>query len=166
MKLGLNLYSDELGFEVHLTDGVLHLINAHRQFLDTKKAEACGIIIGEIRSKSLRVIDISPPADDDERTVYSFYRKSKKHQDYLNKMHEISNGVLQYIGEWHTHPELKPRPSNCDYNGWSKLIGNEKFNQLPKLVWIAGNYHFKEDWFNLIVDKRYYALRIQEDSII
>ncbi len=49
------------------------------------------------------------------------------------------NGILQYIGEWHTHPEPQPRPSNCDYQGWSQLLSNGKFNELPKLLWIAGN---------------------------
>lgn len=161
-KLGLSLYSDELGFEVYLTDGVLHLINEYRQFLGAKNAEACGIIIGEIRSKSLRVIDISLPADDDERTIYSFFRKSRKHQNYLNNLHEISDGTLQYIGEWHTHPEPKPHPSNSDYNGWSKLINTKQFNEHPKLLWIAGNSNFTKDWFNLIVNKKYYNLQVNE----
>ncbi|AUT32464.1 TPA: peptidase [Acinetobacter nosocomialis] len=166
MKLGLHLYSDELRFEVHLTDSALHLIHLHRQFADAQKAEACGIIIGEIRSKSLRVIDISSPADDDERTIYSFHRKSTKHQSYLNKVHEISNGILQYIGEWHTHPEPQPRPSNCDYQGWSQLISNGKFNELPKLLWIAGNKSYKEDWFSLLLNKKYYALRVYEGDTL
>ncbi|WP_110975951.1 Mov34/MPN/PAD-1 family protein [Acinetobacter sp. WCHAc060042] len=164
--MGLHLYSEELRFEVYLTDSALHLIHLHRQYADTKKAEACGIIIGEIRSKSLRVIDISPPAEDDERSIYSFYRKSKNHQIYLNKVHDISNGVLQYIGEWHTHPEVQPRPSNCDYKGWSQLMFNEQFNELPKLLWIASNKSYKDDWFNLLVNKKYYALRICEGGVI
>lgn len=164
--MGLRLYSDELGFEVYLTDSALHLIYIHRQFVGTRNAEACGIIIGEIRSTSLRVINISPPADDDERTIYSFHRKSDKHQKYLNELHEISNGVLQYIGEWHTHPEPKPKPSNCDYKGWEKLITNAKFNELPKLLWIAGNKSHEQDWFNLLVNKKYYALRVCEEISI
>lgn len=164
--MGLHLYCDELKFEVHLTDSALHLIHFHRQYVGTKQAEACGIIIGEIRSNSLRVIDISPPAEDDERSIYSFYRKSKKHQIYLNKVHGMSNGVLQYIGEWHTHPEAQPRPSNCDYEGWSQLMLNETFNELPKLLWIAGNQSYKEDWFNLLVNKKYYVLRIYEGGVI
>ncbi|HCA5258669.1 Mov34/MPN/PAD-1 family protein [Acinetobacter vivianii] len=162
--MGLHLYSHELGFEVFLTDRALHLIHLHRQFHGTRKTEACGIIIGEIRSKSLRVIDISPPADDDERSIYSFFRKSRNHQKYLNKMHEISEGVLQYIGEWHTHPEPYPRPSICDYNGWNQLIGSEDFNQTPKLLWIGSNKSYSEDWFNLIVNKKYYTLKIREDN--
>ncbi|RQL70933.1 hypothetical protein BJI62_20455 [Acinetobacter pittii] len=72
----------------------------------------------------------------------------------LNKVHEISNGILQYIGEWHTHPEPQPRPSNCDYQGWSQLISNGKFNELPKLLWIAGNKSYKEDWFSLLLNKK------------
>lgn len=164
--MGLHLISDELGVEVHLTDGVLHFIDNYRQHLGASKSEACGIIIGELRTSSLRVIDISPPADDDERTVNSFHRKSNSHQNYLNQLHEISNGILQYIGEWHTHPEPKPTPSPRDYSGWSKLMKNENFNQHPKLLWIAGNTVLENDWFKLIVDKKYYALRVCEGVVI
>ena len=93
-------------------------------------------------------------------------RISKHHQKVVDDAFKKSNGEWHYLGEWHTHPEAQPRPSNCDYKGWSQLIGNEKFNELPKLLWIAGNKSYKEDWFNLLVNKKYYALRIYEDNTI
>ncbi len=66
----------------------------------------------------------------------------------------------------HTHPEPQPRPSNCDYQGWSQLISNGKFNELPKLLWIAGNKSYKEDWFSLLLNKKYYALRVYEGDTL
>ncbi|WP_161511946.1 Mov34/MPN/PAD-1 family protein [Acinetobacter pittii] len=157
--MSLDLYSEELDYEVHLTESALHTISLHRKLLQEHKPESCGIIIGEIREKSLTVIDISTPAHDDIRTRVSFHRKSSHHQLYLNKIHEISDGQLQYIGEWHTHPEPTPTPSFADYQGWNKLIHNPEFNLFPKLIWIAGNNNATADWFCLINNKKYYILQ-------
>lgn len=158
--MSLYLICEELEFEVYLSDGVLHFINQYRQKYGTLIPESCGIIIGEIRSKSLRVLNISPPAIDDIRTRNTFLRKSGRHQRYLNNWHTKSNGVLRYIGEWHTHPEPNPRPSSSDFQGWSELMTNNDFNVHPKLLWIASNSSYINDWFNLVVNKKYYNLNV------
>ena len=48
-------------------------------------------------------------------------------------MWAASNGTVTYIGEWHTHPELTPNPSQIDLNSWKNLLP-----QRPMVLLIQG----------------------------
>lgn len=78
------------------------------------KPEAGGILVGFRRKPHLEVVDVSTPAFLDKRTRTGFNRRDGKHQRFAKKCWKESNGYIDYLGEWHTHPEHHPTPSSLD----------------------------------------------------
>lgn len=148
----------ELDYFIRIDHSVLETISYYRQSRSHSRPEGCGIIIGEVRDKSLWVKDISRPCISDIRSNYRFLRTVDGHQLFLNNLHDISGGYLRYIGEWHTHPELYPKPSNADYLGWSVLVSDTDFSSNYKLFWIASSECYANDWLQLVFGGQYYPL--------
>lgn len=100
---------------------------------DTKKKnEAGGIILGEVREDgSVYVNNISIPNIFDKANRYNFERDLTAAQIIVN--HEFANSGRQciYLGEWHTHPERKPKASGQDKwmikDQFEKGVLNEPF---------------------------------------
>lgn len=42
---------------------------------------------------------------------------------------------MDYVGEWHTHPECNPTPSTIDMRGWTQASSTRK---APMLFVIVG----------------------------
>src|SRR5690606_25618266 len=99
--------------------------------------------LGEIRGDHIIITNLSTPFPTDRRTPVGYYRDPLGHQQLVNHYHKISSGEVQYIGEWHTHPQLNATPSLTDYIEWTKtmeLPGN-KFKKM--VFFIAG---LDKDW--------------------
>jgi integrative and conjugative element protein (TIGR02256 family) len=47
----------------------------------------------------------------------------------------ISDETMDYIGEWHTHPESNPQPSTLDLDEWRKICARR---QDPMVFLIQG----------------------------
>ncbi|WP_416188029.1 Mov34/MPN/PAD-1 family protein [Clostridium perfringens] len=107
-------YKLKENIELIVADKVIDKINNYRQINGEK--EAGGILLGRIKSDYSRYIleDISEPCNKDKRFKYSFVRNKDKAQKIINDAFYNSNGIMQYLGEWHTHPECNPKPSFCD----------------------------------------------------
>lgn len=111
---------------------VLDKMKKHAQKLEND-FEAGGLIIGALRQKKeerfllnspphIEITDISEPGLKDLRTRFSFVRKGKHHRLLVNKAKTISNNNIDYLGEWHTHPEANPFPSSIDIFHWKKNL--------------------------------------------
>ncbi len=111
------------GVIVHVMKNVLEKWNKHRQN-DTIKPEACGIIIGYSDMDNMRVwiCDISEPGEKDIRKRTYFKIRDAIHLMLLKKHYTQTNGQLNFIGTWHSHPEDSPIPSYDDKDGWDKNI--------------------------------------------
>ncbi|WP_345860574.1 Mov34/MPN/PAD-1 family protein [Shewanella algae] len=96
--------------------------------------EAAGVLIGERRAGNLVVCEVTEPGKGDKRSRHSVDRRGPHHQQAVDQAFERSNGTLQYLGEWHTHPEDYPTPSPKDYNSWGKGLNFED----PMIVLIIG----------------------------
>lgn len=91
----------------------IHKMLAFRQ--DTlAKREAGGILVGFRRKPHLEIVDVTTPAFLDKRSRMGFDRRDGNHQRFARKCWKQSNGYIDYLGEWHTHPERYPRPSPLD----------------------------------------------------
>lgn len=101
---------------VILTDRVMDKLNKYRQL--EGMSEAGGILLGKIKTDYSEYIieDISEPSKMDKRSRFSFVRNRKSAQRIINKSFKESNGIIQYLGEWHTHPQINPFPSPIDKN--------------------------------------------------
>lgn len=97
--------------------------------------EAGGILLGRITEdlSKYEIIDISEPCSKDIRKRFSFVRNKNKAQKIINKAFKESNGIVRYMGEWHTHPELYPNPSSVDL----ELINDcSTFKHAPNMIFL------------------------------
>lgn len=97
-----------------ITDLALEKFNKYRQ--RDGMDEAGGILLGKIKNDYSEYIieDISEPSCEDKSSKYSFVRSKNSAQKVINKAFCASNGIIQYLGEWHTHPQYNPNPSITD----------------------------------------------------
>ncbi len=114
-------YTDDNGHLVVIMPGVVERLLSYRQ-LSPASLEAAGVLIGERRENHVVIHAISEPGPGDVRTRFTVVRKGPHHQAMINELYLKSGGTMNYLGEWHTHPERFPVPSNTDKSGWQKEI--------------------------------------------
>lgn len=121
-----------------ISDNVINKINKYRQL--ENMYEAGGILLGKVKLdySEYEIVDISEPCSKDKRSKYGFIRNKENAQKIINEAFEKSNGVIQYMGEWHTHPELNPIPSNTDKKLLDECFKNKN---IPRKIFmlILGN---------------------------
>lgn len=103
--------------------------------------ETGGIFVGsyDLSKNILYVVDtiFSPP--DSEEWPCAYIRGSKNLKDKIERIHEITAGNLEYVGEWHSHPDgCSCDPSNDDKLFLDWLAGYMRNDGLPALMLIAG----------------------------
>lgn len=135
----------ESGRIVLLQKAILPFFDMYRQ-ADRKSLEAGGILLGYRRDPHLEVIQITEPGYGDVRERYYFDRRDLSHQRNAIKAWRNSGRFIDYVGEWHTHPEPSPAPSNFDLQQW--YLSRKKTNIDPMLELIIGT---EEIWVGLVM---------------
>lgn len=116
-------YIDDNGHLVVIMPKVIEKLQSYRQ-LSPVSREAAGVLIGERRENHIVIHAISEPGQGDIRSRFTAVRKSPHHQELVNELHRTSDGTMNYVGEWHTHPEKFPAPSGIDKSSWYKDINS------------------------------------------
>ncbi|MCP2223558.1 MULTISPECIES: Mov34/MPN/PAD-1 family protein [Bradyrhizobium] len=96
--------------------------------------EAGGILLGHYRGPHVEVLRCTTPMPEDRRTRFGFVRQDKGHQEIATKEWFKSGGSVNFVGEWHTHPERHPTPSWIDRRTWRKQLGRHKPNPLVFII--------------------------------
>ncbi|SPS03063.1 Mov34/MPN/PAD-1 family protein [Cupriavidus taiwanensis] len=91
------------------------------------KPESGGILLGYRRDRHLHIVDATVPQTADRRTLFQFWRRDRRHQEAATKLWGETNETGDYLGEWHTHPEIQPMPSGLDLAEWRKICKNRVF---------------------------------------
>jgi integrative and conjugative element protein (TIGR02256 family) len=99
--------------------------------------EAGGILLGHVRGKHLEILEATKPTSQDRRLKYFFERMIHGHKSVAERRWRESNGLVRYIGEWHTHPQNLPTPSGMDVNEW-KDLAQGRSDRRPLLAVIVG----------------------------
>jgi integrative and conjugative element protein (TIGR02256 family) len=96
---------------------------------DNLKEEAGGVLLGRFIafSKDIVIDEVTEPILEDHKSRHSFIR-NKKHQETVERLWRKSNGTVNYLGEWHTHPEAYPSPSNKDLKSWKEKLKSATFS--------------------------------------
>lgn len=124
---------DDDGF-VLIEERVLQVFARHRQ-LHHGAPESGGILLGYRRGSHLHVTEATAPLVPDHASRAHFFRSAAPHQQAALSRWRESGGTIDYLGEWHTHPEHSPSPSTIDTNGWQRICSKRK---TPMLFVIAG----------------------------
>ncbi len=100
---------------------VFDTIKRHRQHSYTS-AEAGGILLGYRRGVHLHLVHATEPGKKDCMTRTSFRREGSSHAAHALELWRTSDHEIDYVGEWHTHPEINPQPSAIDRRAWKEIL--------------------------------------------
>ena len=111
------------GIKLIINQEVIDEINKYRQINNNN--ESGGVLLGkkELNNDTYVISNITVPYIYDNSSKTSFIRNKDYTQQQINEIWEASNGIVNYIGEWHTHSVKDPIPSTTD---------NSLINQLYK----------------------------------
>ena len=132
-------FLDGDGRQILLGKAALETIRRHIQ-LDGDSKEAGGILLGRFIKESQNIVvdEATEPTETDKRGRFFFKRGRTKHQQRINEVWKTSKGTLNYLGEWHSHPEDGPSPSGQDLKNWKRIVHSAKYEQNELLFVIAG----------------------------
>ena len=135
----LVLLHRESGARLKLPAAVLARLRRFGQ-ASSQALEAGGVLIGRRIDGSLdAIIDtITRPCATDRRTRTSFYRSAPHHQRLVEQAWRRSNGMLGYLGEWHTHPEPRPTASSVDLRDWRRRLREDVVDAADVYFLIVG----------------------------
>ncbi|HYF66629.1 MAG TPA: Mov34/MPN/PAD-1 family protein [Ohtaekwangia sp.] len=82
--------------------------------LKFKKLETGGVLSGYYEKDFLIIDSVSGPGPNAHHQVDEFIIDKEYMDLYLDQQYRDSDGQNIYIGEWHTHPQEAPAPSEQD----------------------------------------------------
>lgn len=97
--------------------------------------ETGGILFGKI-SQNRKTIFIEKVVTIKGKKLFSlaYIRDGKKAQKVIDSLWKETRGELNYLGEWHTHPNIPPIPSQRDKNTIIELTAEKKSNYFPYTI--------------------------------
>jgi len=124
-------------FRVAVASEAIHQMAAFCQH-HPKSREACGILLGYEWDHALTVVAATPPQRSDSRHRCGYIRDIAGHVAVGMELWHKSGGTIGYLGEWHTHPQRIPHPSNKDFREANKIAQK---NQSQVVSVILGTTH-------------------------
>lgn len=117
-----------------LEESVLDHMARHRQ-LSWYSREAGGQLFGLITPSDVVISAAAGPYQGDQRSRSSYRSNVKAAQNAID-LH-AKNGLF-YLGEWHTHPEERPKASNADQDAMRLLRNASETRSNALLMVIQG----------------------------
>ena len=107
---------------IEIDDHVLEILRKHTQYSGMN--EAGGILLGKyIPEKEYYYITMATePTEKDSAGPLWFIRNHVIAQERINEQWNDTDGIINYLGEWHTHPWQSPKPSIVDRNLLKKIV--------------------------------------------
>lgn len=130
----------ESGQFLTLEQSVLDHFVKWRQ-LDPKMPEAGGQLFGAVEGQCIKVKLATGPRRSDRRGRFFFIA------DRLAERREIGTlykSGLHYFGDWHTHPQSIPTPSDTDLSSMAELFARSKHELNAFLMVIVGTAEFPD----------------------
>lgn len=110
--------------KIHISENVKRVLKKYSRQTIKNYKEYGGILLGRVSDNGSVFIDIATiPNKLDISKSLSFLRNSKSSQVIIERLWKKSNGVINYLGEWHTHPFSSNIPSIYD-----KLMLNDSLS--------------------------------------
>ena len=121
----MNVSIENISIEIE--DNVLNVLRKYEQTIGMY--EAGGILLGGYIPQENKYIitAATEPSIHDKRGLLFFVRNRKKSQTIINECWHQSGGLINYLGEWHTHACKWPVPSFPDRQ-LLRMIAKDKSN--------------------------------------
>lgn len=66
------------------------------------------------------------PGPGDKLNRTAFWRRDPSHQRIARKVWAASGETPDYLGDWHSHPQVQPTPSGTDLPEWQKILSGRE----------------------------------------
>ena len=119
---------------LYIEDDILASMKKH--YCTNEPKEGGGILLGKVSidEKNIYITELYQiESSKSDNTHYE--RNATVAQEIINNRWKASSGVINYLGEWHTHPKMIAVPSNTDINSM-KLISKSIQAVIPYIFLI------------------------------
>lgn len=132
----LHAHNDQ-SWEIRVADQVKQQILG--LVAESGRNETGGILIGRADSarKLIHVTKALPPPPDSQSTPYMFVRGIRDVWDSVRHIQSVTGGLLDYVGEWHSHPTGGGQMSYKDKEAARQLQSVLKPAGMPVHIMIA-----------------------------
>ena len=103
--------------------------------------ETGGVLVGsfDLEREIIYIVDTLPSPPDSEEKTDLYIRGFKGLRDAVESATSSTGGMLEYIGEWHSHPRgASTRPSEYDLAAFDWLTAHMSNDGLPAVMMIVG----------------------------
>lgn len=125
---------------VKYDSGITDKIKAQR--LAALPNETGGSLLGitDLKTKTIILVDTLPPPPDSESSPTHFIRGKEGQLEALKKVHGLTAGIVDYVGDWHSHPNgCSVQPSTDDRVLFATLISRMQVEGLPAVMLIVSD---------------------------
>lgn len=88
------------------------------------------------------------------RSRFGLQRLDPIHQQTAFKLWERTRQTADYIGDWHTHPQVQPSPSSMDRREWGKITRAKSTSMIFAILGL-------QDWWIGIGQRKRLAIATQ-----
>lgn len=136
------------GQTLEFTPAVLTVFQNFRQ-RHVWQLEAGGQLFAEMTAAGPRVVMASTPKRADRRSRFGFVPHRPTEQREIES--HFQSG-LQYVGDWHTHPEDSPRPSGTDVANINECFRQSRHDLAGFVLTIVGRLPVPEGLYVGLAD--------------
>lgn len=144
-----------------ISSEALKVLNNFRQ-LDNSDKEAGGVLLGRfvLDSDNIIIDKVTSPQSKDKRSRFAFKKMDRYHQQRITEEWTESGGKMNYIGEWHSHPENHPSPSSLDIREWKRKSKEDVYDH-GFLIFIIVGIESISAWAVSKVDQQLTKLEVK-----
>lgn len=134
-----------------------HALLIFSQYQQTGRSsyEACGILLGREWEGTLEITEATPPQKSDRRHRTGYVRMTAGHLALARESWKASNGLIGYLGEWHSHPEDHAHPSKQDLQSSRELARRNSCRVLSIIVGLRTSYAYVSGVDGPVCDARF-----------
>ena len=126
---------------VEFTVDVLEYFSRYQQKC-VKAKEAGGQLFWKLAAQGHRqLVLVTGPRKCDKRTRTSYKSDWRAEQREIDKLYKKE---LHWLGDWHTHPELIPKPSTVDIQTIKEVYSKTQYRGPGILMVVVGTKDFPE----------------------
>lgn len=97
--------------------------------------ESGGQLFGCFNGTTIEIVEATGPRRTDRRTRTSYIPDRKAEQREINQRFGLG---LHFVGDWHTHPEMIPRPSHPDITNFDDTVRRSEHVMLALVLVVVG----------------------------
>ena len=140
---------EESGQILILTKTTICHLERHRQ-LHPNSRESGGQLFARFEGKAIWIERATGPRGTDRRTRTTFTPNRRAERREIKQLFKVG---LHYVGDWHTHPEPLPYPSQTDIYNFMKMFSKSRHKLASFVAVVLGTAPLPDGLFVGLCDE-------------